>query len=90
MVEIMRQRIWGSEDTVKFFRAHSFIKVALQSAVCHIEYYFAQTALHANTYCNESLIWFKVWQKWVSVKSSEELTYLEYKLYSQNYVYHKT
>lgn len=59
----MQQRIPGSKDTVKFFRAHSFIKVALQSAVCHTAYYFAHTAVHANTYCNQSLIWFKVSKK---------------------------
>lgn len=27
---------------------------------CHTVYYFVQTALHANTYCNESSIWFRV------------------------------
>lgn len=40
--------------------ARSFIKLVLQSAVCHTEYYIVQTALHVNTYCSESLIWFKV------------------------------
>lgn len=41
----------------------SFIKLAShvsQSPMYHTVYYFVQTALHANAYCNESLIWFKV------------------------------
>lgn len=38
----------------------SFIKVMLQSMVCHTVSYFVKTTLHADTYSNESLIWFKV------------------------------
>lgn len=38
----------------------SFIKVMLQSVVCHTVSYFVKTTLHADTYSNESLIWFKV------------------------------
>lgn len=38
----------------------SLIEVALQTAGCHTLYFFAQAALHANAYCNESLICFKI------------------------------
>lgn len=31
--------------------------------VSHSKFFFAQTVLHANTYCKGSLVWFKVWGK---------------------------
>lgn len=34
--------------------------MAPQTSGYHILYFFAQAALHANDYCNESLVWFKV------------------------------
>lgn len=41
--------------------AYSFIRVVFaMCCVTHTGYYFAQTALHTNSYCNKSLIWFKV------------------------------
>lgn len=41
--------------------AHSFIVVALETAVCHMAYFFfTWTELHANNYCKKSLVCLKL------------------------------
>lgn len=43
-----------------FSKANSFVVVALETALCHSVYVFAQASSYTkSTHCNESLAWFK-------------------------------
>jgi hypothetical protein len=39
---------------------HSFVNVVMKTTVCYTVYYFAQTALPANIYRKDSMIWCKI------------------------------